>query len=113
MSIPPKKAKTPRFRGEVEIVEFYPDPKKGFVGTMHIYLPEFLMDVRGILVLRYRGKYFFKLPQNKGTDENGKVSYYPILSFSDPIRWKMIIRFLQQEGPAYVDNILKEKGLGK
>lgn len=98
------------FEGQVEIVEFYPNPVKGFMGTMHIYLPEFLMDIRGVVVTRNNYGYFFRLPYRRGIDEEGKEVIFPFIGFSDPTIWDAIISSLQKEGSKYVENVLKEKG---
>jgi len=108
-----RKARTKlSFKGEVEVVEFYPEINKTCVGTLHIYLPEFLMDIRGVGVMkREKGKYFFQMPYRKTLDEEGKPVIYPILNFSDPDLYKSLIVNLRKAAKKYIDDILREKGL--
>lgn len=72
-----------------EFIEFYPIPivekKQKLIGTVHIYLIEKKMDIRGIKVFRLKGKNFrIQLPYMRGWDsEEKKEVQFPVVSFAD------------------------------
>ncbi|SRR5258706_8862042 len=72
---------------EIEIVKFYPfernDELKTLKGTLHIFLPDIGIHVRGIRVIREKNKWRFTLPRGYGIDqETKKTVSYPIFRFA-------------------------------
>jgi hypothetical protein len=103
---------------ELEIVEFYPvkySPKKNitqpekFIGTLHIYLPKFGMDIRGIAVFRKAKQFFFKLPSHRYVDDETKVrKTYPIINFIKKEDATLFCDLLKKLGNDYVKKFLKD-----
>ncbi len=102
---------------KIEIVEFYREipyktnqKSRKILGTMHIYLIDYKIDLRGIVVSRIKNFYFFRLPHGKQRDiETGKLTSYPILSFSEEGLYQSILDFLHTQGIKYIEE--QEKSL--
>lgn len=86
----------------IEIVEFYPIKDKKFIGTLHIYIIDYNLDVRGIKVFRMKKNYFFQMPGMTTIDENGKKVFYPYISFIDENTKKSLIDQIIKKGSKYV-----------
>lgn len=67
---------------KVNIVEFYPNKQDDVIGTIHAYLSDYDMDIRGIIVHKKRKKYFFQMPMRKVIEDGNKIRF-SILSFRD------------------------------
>jgi DNA-binding cell septation regulator SpoVG len=97
---------------KVEVIEFYQDkqPKKSCTmsGTMHVYIPDFDLDLRGIVVLKGSKGYMFYLPSRFAIDETGKKIMYPILSFADTRKHKQLIKDLRIVGIKFIEDRRKE-----
>ena len=99
-----------------EFVEFYPkspDVKnERFLGTVHLYIIDMNIDLRGILAvkmitpknrdLHYLG---YRFPGNTTIDEEGKRVFYPIINFVNPKDKKEWIDWMKKE----VSPIIKER----
>lgn len=100
-----------------ELVEFYPPEqkfqgktKKNFVGTIHIYIADFKMDIRGIGVCCHKGRMFFNMPSRYTIDpETGVAVKYPIISWIDDSVNKELMDFLQQKVKPIVLESLQTK----
>lgn len=94
---------------KIEIVEFYPikKDKHTFIGTMHIYILDLDVDLRGIFVSRKEDRWFFRLPQKKAI-ENGKEVFYPIFSFTSREKYGELLDAVKLEGKKYIK---KELGI--
>ncbi len=90
---------------KIEFVEFYPySPKaqnkhqKKILGTIHIYLIEEELDIRGIMALRTGKGIFFNLPHYVALDEEtGEPVRYPHLRFTNESKHKEMMDFLHNE----------------
>lgn len=95
-----------------EIVEFYPgaaENYKKFIGTLHIYLVDLQMDIRGIRVYFSNKGWFFSLPTGKSYNEEEKrFVVYPLISFVDQEMAQGLKEFIWNEGKAYVMKKLTE-----
>lgn len=86
-----------------EFVEFYPipivDKKQKLIGTVHVYLVEKKMDIRGIKVFKLKGKNFrIQLPYMRGWDsEEKKEVQFPVVSFSDEVENQEFWTFIREE----------------
>lgn len=92
---------------EIELVEFYPDikrfKKRPRIGTVHIFLEEIGMDIRGIeCYLTEKKQMFFKLPYKKGKDEEGNLATYPVINFIDIKKFEQVKEFLHQNAIPYI-----------
>lgn len=91
---------------EIEIVEFYLAKLTGdrFAGTLHIYLPEMQLDIRGVIASGKIGeKLFFGLPVKKAYDiDEKKEVMYPIINFTDQTIKDEIIAYLHVNAGAYI-----------
>lgn len=96
---------------KVEVVDFYPFSKhivqgrSKAIGTMHIYIEEFNMDLKGILV-RQRGKrYFFFLPSQLAIDAETKEKVrYPLISLLNEKKHKDMTYSIQKAGEEFFRN---------
>lgn len=71
---------------EIKIIEFYPSfiTNNRISGTLHIHIPSFGMDMRGIQVYAPKGKYQFFIPTKRQYDPDAKQTIvFPVLDFSD------------------------------
>ena len=99
-----------------EIVDFYPvEGKKKFIGTMHIYVIDYELDIRGITVLKNGKYYLFLMPGKKVPDSEDptKLVFYPMIDFTNRDKKKEVIDFLQKEGVKYVKEFYKEQAKQK
>lgn len=100
-----------------EIVEFYkfvPSPNKQpkktiFYGTLHIFVIDYNLDIRGIKVFRKsRNSFFISFPDAYAYDPIEKKNVrYPIISFMKEEDKNEIMTFLKKEGIKYI--LEKEK----
>lgn len=99
-----------------EFVEFYQlteDEKKKLktnsVGTVHIYIVDYELDVRGIRVIPLKKGFFFEMPMYKYREEGGKKGKYPALRFVNDEKQKDLIKFLREEVGPIVEARLKSQ----
>lgn len=95
---------------KIEIVEFYPDiiSREKTKGTMHVYLADEHIDIRGVGVLGEKTKFRFRLPMYFRKDhETKKMTMYPTFNFTDPEKNKELNRQIRIEGKKYVRQYLK------
>jgi hypothetical protein len=90
-----------------EIEAFYPDPRKtknGFeLGTLHIFLPDVGIDLRGIICIKTTYGVKFKLPYQVTKDkETQKHVLYPIVNFIDDKDLYDFKEFCRDEGVKYI-----------
>lgn len=99
---------------EIECVGFYPEEKKlkkgnKTLGTLHIYVPDMDMDIRGIKVIQQRNnKYFFEIPYMiKFDTEEKKPVKFPIISFCSRKTQETFIESLIKNGAPFIKQELK------
>jgi hypothetical protein len=99
-----------------ELVEFYPAHKshrnKSFLGSVHIYVIDFELDIRGILVFKRGKKPFFQKPYSVALDaETGERVRFPLVGWSNTSREAEMMEFLNtQVCPEIMKRLnLKEK----
>ena len=73
---------------KIEIVEFYEserdDAKGRLRGTLHVYITDLALDLRGIGVIRNKDVWHFNLPGRVTLDkETQEKVFYPYFSFLD------------------------------
>jgi hypothetical protein len=85
--------------------------KNRVLGTVHIYLVEEEMDIRGILAVKYSQGVYFKLPYYRAFDkEEQKIVTYPHITFTDPSKQAALSDFLKNTLKEKIkDQILKEE----
>jgi DNA-binding cell septation regulator SpoVG len=94
----------------IELVEFYDLPidkkHKKRAGTLHIYLIDYQIDIRGIRVIFNKSRMYVNMPARTGIDpETGEKVIYPVFSFTDHNKNKEIVvviteklrKFLQEK----------------
>jgi len=95
---------------EIEVVEFYvsnrDDKKQTLNGTLHVYLVDLQIDVRGIKVLREKNSWRFNLPNARAVDEEGKIVWYPLFSFTDRIKNTALLSQIRSKGREFVEKKL-------
>jgi hypothetical protein len=98
---------------EVEIVEFYPDPqvKKGLLtGTLHAYICDLGIDIRGIIVKKRKENWYFGMPSRSAIDpETNGIVRYPVFSFSDKAKTDALIEEIRTKGRKYIEEKLKQE----
>jgi DNA-binding cell septation regulator SpoVG len=91
---------------KVEIVGFYKNQdrkRRKLVGTLHAYLVDLELDIRGINVLKGGKGYFFQMPGRKTIDEETKESvWYPFFTFSDVQLHKDLINSIIEKGNEFL-----------
>lgn len=90
---------------KIEIVEYYPipNPTGKMLGTMHIYVCNLKMDIRGVEVYKIKGQYIFKLPQKWGIEDEKRI-WYPVISFTDNQTQKDFVRILRNMGRDFMEH---------
>lgn len=91
---------------EIEIVAFYPHyvsaDQKEVRGTLHIYLVEEQIDIRGVTVhMMKNGKSFVMFGQGWRW-VNGVKEFYPYISFGDVNKNDKILEFCRTKGIDHV-----------
>ncbi len=92
----------------IEVIEFYPNnnPKyKTLLGTVHCYLPDLDVDLRGICVFKNKQYIIVRIPSGRGEDpETKKKISYPLFSFLNPEKTQQMIREIRQKTIEYLDD---------
>lgn len=90
---------------EIEIVEYYPEiattKKKCKQGTMHVYIIDIGMDIRGIRWIKTKKQWIMLMPHMPALDE-GKRVFYPVISFTDIDKMKDLLTQIKQKGLDYI-----------
>ena len=98
----------------IEIIGFYPiqdnKAKYKIMGTLHIYLIDYGLDIRGIFAaVAKNGSVFFKLPCGFGVDqETGQKVRYPILGFTDQEKERDLIKELREKSKKFIEEKLSK-----
>lgn len=98
---------------KIEIVEFYPfktaDGYQIDNGTLHVYIIDWKLDLRGIRVKRKTGTWYFWLPIAYGIDHETKEKVrYPILSLTDKEEQRRLVSMIRKMGQDYIMQNFKE-----
>ncbi len=98
---------------EVEIKNFYLRERKQedqlVKGSLHVVIKVsgIELNIRGILVSKQKGRWFFRTPFKTGVcTETGTSVIYPIVTFTDPALNKALIEALQERVPAFIGAFL-------
>lgn len=105
---------------KIELVEFYPytptekqKVDRFMLGTVHVYLIDEELDLRGIQVKRMRGKtkgIIFLFPHVNALDPETKERVrYPLVRFTNEEKHKQLLDFLHEQ----VKPLIKERLLIK
>lgn len=90
---------------KVEIVGFYKNLDKKFkgYGTIHAYLVDYDIDIRGIVVLKGGKGYFYKMPGRRTIDAESKEPvWYPYLAFSNTEKTQDMIQSIKSEADKFL-----------
>lgn len=92
----------------IEVIEFYSEhedqEKRMLKGTLHVYIVDYGIDIRSILVSKSKNFWFFGLPQRFGIDKDTKAKVtYPIFSFVDREKNDDLKQLIFKEGKAYIE----------
>lgn len=99
---------------KLEIVKFYEtardDAREYLIGTLHIRLPEFGLNIKGVHVFRKKNDYWFiGLPNRKAFDKTlGKEISYSLILFDEKEKNTLLIDGIRNEGRKFVENYLKD-----
>lgn len=99
---------------KIEIVEFYPFDKQKhntFEGSLHIYICDLEMDIRGIHMYRDpKKKWHVIMPYRMGIDqETKKKCRFPIINFTSKRKNENIKKAVMQHGVKYIEDKLKNE----
>lgn len=99
----------------IEVVEFYrmlerPSKKRAF-GSLHVYIEEGSIDLRGIRVFHpKKGIWFFHLPTVRTLDrETQKEVVFPIFSYLDKKKDLELKEKIREVAIPYIEQKIKEK----
>ena len=91
----------------IEVVEFYEtlreDHKQILKGTLHVYLIDCQIDLRGIHVSKQKGFWFFRIPHQWTLNEVGEKLFYPVMSFIDKESNLMLMNLIREKGKEYIE----------
>lgn len=100
-----------------ELVEFYPWTGKGkgklrgILGTAHVFITDYGIDLRGIQVIQRKNRLVFYRPFCLGWDkEEDRLVQYPIFAFIKAEDNQALIDFLSLEIPKKFDETGFRKG---
>ncbi len=101
-----------------EIIEAYelrfgPEtPPRGW--SLHVYVPEWGMDIRGARLLKTKSTWFLKMPcqQNYDMEEN-KLITYPMISFLERGKNKEFMEALKEKAIEYVEKKIADEMIAK
>jgi hypothetical protein len=88
------------------VVDYYPYKSKGreIQGSLHVYLIDFKMDLRGIWVRRKGRSWRFTMPTKVTTDwETQKEVRFPIIDFTEPQMNKDLLKSIIEEGRKFIE----------
>lgn len=100
----------------IELVEFYTltrdDKNRILTGTLHIYFPEWDLDIRGIFLTKLKSHFFIKVPHRIAIDDDTKEEVrYPVFSFTQKDKQKAFVkRVLELAKPYVMEKILNQPG---
>ncbi len=90
----------------IEIVEFYPYAKKGrkIAGTLHVYLIDENIDLRGIHVEKKKDTWWFQIPyRTQYAHDTKKEERFPVFLFNDIEKNKDLMHTMRTEGIKYIE----------
>lgn len=90
---------------KIEVVEFYPDPKKKLLGTMHMYLIDEEMDLRGVGVFKTPKSYFIQPPSLYGPDGER----YGCIAYTNQDKQTDFMKSVIRAGIKYMKKLEKKK----
>lgn len=100
---------------DVEIIEVYPDTierAKGFCkGTLHMYIADLDLDIRGAFFFYKAGNCFVRMPGKKGYDQDtDSWVRYPCVGFTNREKTKKLLEVASQLAKVYIEeNVLKRE----
>lgn len=91
---------------KIEVVEFYPllkMAKHGKIGTLHVFVADYNLDIRGINVFFRKNRLYFFTPSITFLDPKSKsLVSYPIVNLAIKDSKKTFIREMRNAGNKYV-----------
>lgn len=91
----------------LEIVEAYPMERENTF-SMHVYLPDEDLDIRGILVI-FKKRWVFMMPNKSNWDEDEQRNVsFPCLGFCNPAKQKEFTESLIEKGTFYMQEKMSE-----
>jgi hypothetical protein len=102
-----------------EIVELYIEKVNkataSFSGSLHVYLIDYDIDLRGISIIKKKNHWLVFMPRRTGIDPDTKEKvYYPLLSFTNFEKQKLFLTQLRKELPEfYKEKLELESGSKK
>lgn len=92
---------------EVNVINFYckerDDAKRVLVGSLHAFIVDLGIHLRGIMVKKVNNNWFFSLPQGLGVDlKTNKKVRFPIVAFSDQKETANLRKAISQKGKDYI-----------
>ena len=92
----------------IEIVEFYQSDKNDksqvLKGTLHIYIEEWDMDLRGIQVIKNKHRWMFWMPKKMAFDrEVSQKVYFPVIGFANPENQKKLTDAIREKAIPFIN----------
>lgn len=95
---------------EIEIIKFYENAQKVKnlgCGTLHVYVKNLDIDIRGIIVKKSKNGYKFFMPQKKPNQNLDSKIRYPIFSFKEPSKTKNLMQLITEKGTEFVSRYME------
>jgi len=100
---------------KIEHVAFYvrtfKDPKN-FTGSLHVYICDYGMDLKGINCKIKKGVAYVDLPYGIGEDDGKKIKF-PLISFCDAKKHKDLITQIRRNLMPFLIEEMKSETLSK
>lgn len=96
---------------KVEHVAFYPHEVKNlktYSGSLHVYLIDWDMDLRGIQCFVKKGQLHIKMPFIKTSSSDGNGLNFPVVDFTNQDRKKNLMDSIKINLKAFLDASIKE-----
>ena len=88
---------------KIEIVEAYPivlagQNKKKTAFSLHVYIIDFDIDLRGIYAIKYKDSYIIKMPYRNSVDSETKERVsYPVFKFMNQETMNKFLELIKEE----------------
>ena len=97
---------------KIDIIEFYPQvfdaTKQILTGSLHIYIAEYDVDLRGLFVTRKGNSWHFSMPSRQTVDATGAPVRYPCFTFRSKERQKELMDAVRANGQKYIEGRLAD-----
>ena len=97
---------TQKGKMKIEVIEFYPNDKKDskVLGSMHVYVEDLDLDIRGILFIKHKDKWIVRMPHKRYIDD-GKTKMFPVVAFTNRVKMEEMLDQIKEKGIKYIEEL--------